>query len=107
MRVSAARADPRQVVSDLQATNGKDIWLCGGGEFLAQPYPRKLVNTVEVLLMLVLLGKGIPLASEGRRGFWKYKVPLIPFVQINDKAQLAMSGGSSNGEGAIVIATPK
>jgi dihydrofolate reductase len=57
-------SDARQVVSNLQATNGKDIWLFGGGELFSSLAREGLVNTVEVALMPVLLGKGIPLAPN-------------------------------------------
>ena len=49
-RVAALRAEP-----------GKDIWLFGGGVLFASLLDAGLVDTVEVGIMPVLLGGGIPL----------------------------------------------
>jgi len=52
-------------------------------------------------------GQLIRVVGKGDEFLEIQSVNFIPFVQINDKGQVAISGGSSNGEGAIVIATPK
>jgi dihydrofolate reductase len=57
-------SDARQVVSNLQATSGKNVCLLGGGQLFSSLTRKGLVNTVEVALMPVLLGKGIPLAPR-------------------------------------------
>ena len=48
-------------VSRLRAAPGKDIWLFGGGSVFRSLLDRGLVDTVEVGVIPVLLGSGIPL----------------------------------------------
>ncbi|HEX2339563.1 MAG TPA: dihydrofolate reductase family protein [Vicinamibacterales bacterium] len=50
-----------ETVSALRAAPGKDIWLFGGGELFRSLAEAGLVDTVEVGVMPVLLGGGIPL----------------------------------------------
>jgi len=57
--------DPRKVVADLKAGTGRDIWLFGGGELFRYLLDAGLVDTVEVAVMPVLLGSGIPLLPAG------------------------------------------
>ena len=57
--------DPREVVADLKAGKGRDIWLFGGGELFRYLLDAGLVDTVEVAVMPVLLGEGIPLLPAG------------------------------------------
>jgi dihydrofolate reductase len=57
--------DPRDVVKALKARPGRDIWLFGGGALFRSLLDAKLVDTVEVALMPVLLGSGIPLLPPG------------------------------------------
>ena len=45
----------------LRAEWGKDIWLFGGGSLFRSLLDAGLVDTVEVAVMPVLLGGGIPL----------------------------------------------
>lgn len=45
----------------LRAEPGKDIWLFGGGSLFRSFLEARLVDTVEVGVMPVLLGGGIPL----------------------------------------------
>lgn len=52
---------PREAVADLQSKRGKDLWLFGGGSLFRSFLELQLVNTVEVAVIPVLLGKGIPL----------------------------------------------
>jgi dihydrofolate reductase len=58
--------DPATVVSALKAAPGKDIWLYGGGELFATLLAAGLVDTVELAVIPVLLGAGVPLLPEGR-----------------------------------------
>lgn len=48
-------------VRALRSEPGKDIWLWGGGELFRAFLERGLVDTVEVAVIPVLLGRGIPL----------------------------------------------
>ena len=57
--------DPREVVADLKAKSGRDVWLFGGGELFRYLLDAGLVDTVEVAVMPVLLGQGIPLLPAG------------------------------------------
>jgi dihydrofolate reductase len=57
--------DPRQIVVELKAKPGKDIWLFGGGELFRSLLDARLVDSVEVAVMPVLLGSGIPLLPQG------------------------------------------
>ena len=52
--------DPRKVVAELKAKRGRDIWLFGGGELFRYLLDGGLVDTVELAVMPVLIGEGIP-----------------------------------------------
>jgi dihydrofolate reductase len=56
-----------QAVAALKAQPGKDIWLFGGGILFRSLLDAGLVDVVEVELMPVMLGSGIPLLPEGKR----------------------------------------
>ena len=57
--------DPAGVVAELKKKKGRDIWLFGGGELFRTLLDAGLVDTVELAVMPVLLGAGIPLLSPG------------------------------------------
>jgi len=57
--------DPRRIVEALKAKPGRDIWLFGGGSLFRSLLDAGLVDTVEVAVMPVLLGSGVPLVSPG------------------------------------------
>jgi len=57
--------DPRDVVAVLKAKPGRDIWLFGGGSLFRSLLDAGLVDTVEVAVMPVLLGGGVPLLPPG------------------------------------------
>ena len=57
--------DPREVVADLKAKRGRDIWLYGGGSLFRSLLDAGLVDTVEPAVIPVLLGDGIPLLPQG------------------------------------------
>lgn len=52
-------SDP--VIKRLRKGNGKDIWLFGGGELFRSLLGAGLVDRVEVSIIPVLLGEGLPL----------------------------------------------
>jgi dihydrofolate reductase len=54
-------SDAERVVSDLRAKPGKDIALFGGGELFRSLLAARLVDRIEVAVIPVLLGGGIPL----------------------------------------------
>ena len=53
--------DPEGVVDRLRSQPGKDIWLFGGGSLFGSFAELGLVDTVEVAVIPVLLGAGVPL----------------------------------------------
>lgn len=57
--------DPAKVVAELKARPGRDIWLFGGGELFRTLLAAGLVDSVEVGVMPVLLGAGVPLLPPG------------------------------------------
>ena len=57
--------DPAKVVAALKEQRGRDIWLFGGGELFRSLLDAGLVDTVELAVMPVLLGEGIPVLPPG------------------------------------------
>lgn len=57
--------DPREIVAALKAKPGRDIWLYGGGTLFRSLLDAGLVDTVEVAVVPVLLGAGVPLLPPG------------------------------------------
>jgi dihydrofolate reductase len=53
------------VVKALKKQPGKDIWLFGGGALFRSLLDADLVDTVELALMPVMIGSGIPLLPPG------------------------------------------
>jgi dihydrofolate reductase len=51
----------RDYMQSLRAQSRKDIWLMGGGELFRSMLAMREVDTVEVSIMPVLLGGGVPL----------------------------------------------
>lgn len=60
-RVTIVADGAEETVAALRAEPGKDIWLFGGGSLFRSLNEAGLVDTVEVAIMPVLLGGGIPL----------------------------------------------
>jgi dihydrofolate reductase len=57
--------DAREIVAELKAKPGGDIWLFGGGVLFRTLLEAGLVDSVEVAVMPVLLGSGVPLLPPG------------------------------------------
>ena len=53
--------NPKEVVAALKREKGKDIWLFGGGELFRSLLELGLVDAVEVGIIPVLLGGGLPM----------------------------------------------
>ena len=53
--------DVEEVIAELQRRPGKDIWLFGGGQLFRSCLELGLVDAVDVAVMPVLLGGGVPL----------------------------------------------
>ena len=74
--------DPVQVVAALKAKPGRDIWLFGGGQLFRTLLDAGLVDTVELAVMPVLLGSGIPVLPAGTS----------TTLRLSDQKRLAGSG---------------
>ena len=59
--------DARTFVEALKKKPGRDIWLFGGGSLFQSLLDARLVDSVEVAVIPVLLGAGIPLLPPGSR----------------------------------------
>jgi len=57
--------DPGQIVAALKKEPGKDIWLFGGGSLFRTLLDAGVVDSVEIAVIPVLLGSGIPLLPPG------------------------------------------
>jgi dihydrofolate reductase len=51
----------KETLTGLKAGSGKNIWLFGGGELFGSALQLGLVDAVEIAIMPVLLGGGVPL----------------------------------------------
>jgi dihydrofolate reductase len=60
-KVTIVNDRPEEILPGLRANSGKDIWLFGGGSLFRSLADAGLVDTVEVAVVPVLLGEGIPL----------------------------------------------
>jgi dihydrofolate reductase len=58
---AALSADPAATLAELKRKPGKDIWLFGGGALFRSLLDQRLVDAVEIGLVPVLLGGGIPM----------------------------------------------
>lgn len=56
---------PREMIRELRAVPGKDLWLFGGGELLRSFLEERLVDQLEIAVVPVLLGAGLPLLPGG------------------------------------------
>ncbi len=57
--------DPREVMKALKKKPGRDIWLFGGGVLFRSLLDAGLVDTVELAVVPVLLGAGVPVLPPG------------------------------------------
>ncbi len=64
---------PAETVAALKAAEGKDIWLFGGGVLFGSMLELGLVDSVEVAVIPVLLGGGLPVLPQ----FAKAKLRLL------------------------------
>lgn len=63
--VRIVNQDPGAAVSALKKKPGRDIWLFGGGKLFRSLLDVGVVDTVEIAVMPVLLGHGVPLLPPG------------------------------------------
>lgn len=60
--------DPQKTVTELKKAPGQDIWLWGGGELFRSLLELQLVDALEVAVIPVLLGDGLPLLPKSSTG---------------------------------------
>jgi len=58
-------ADVAGTVAELKRTPGKNIWLVGGGEIVAECLRHDLIDEFRVFVHPIILGSGIPLFTHG------------------------------------------
>src|SRR5213080_4583939 len=92
--------DPREIVAALKAKPGKDIWLYGGGVLFRSLLDAGLVDTVEVAVVPVLLGAGVPLLPPGGR---KPKLKLAHLKTLPSTGIVMLSYSVPGGAGAHPI----
>ena len=70
--------DPVALVESLREQPGKDIWVFGGGTLFRSLLDKSLVDSVEVAIVPILLGGGVPLlpapAAQTKLALQKHKV---------------------------------
>lgn len=70
--------NPSQALGNLKASPGKDIWLFGGGKLFRSLLELNLVDSIEVSVIPVLLGDGLPLlphpSNQARLRLNNYRV---------------------------------
>jgi dihydrofolate reductase len=80
-----------ETVAALRAQDGKDIWLFGGGSLFRSLLDAGLVDSVEVAIIPVLLGEGIPLlatpAGQKKLKLTKHKVYSTGIVSLEYAVQ--------------------
>jgi dihydrofolate reductase len=59
--------DLAKTVNELKRLQGKDIWLWGGGELFRSMLELKLVDDVELAIVPVLLGAGLPMLPSAKQ----------------------------------------
>lgn len=63
--IRVTNEDASALVAGLKKQEGRDIWLFGGGVLFRSLLDAGLVDTVELALMPVLVGSGVPLLPAG------------------------------------------
>jgi dihydrofolate reductase len=65
--VTILTANIPESVSALKEQRGKDIWLMGGGVLFRYLLDAGLVDAIDIAVMPVMLGDGVPLLPKGSR----------------------------------------
>jgi dihydrofolate reductase len=63
--VAFVARDPAAFVEGLKQRDGKDIWLVGGSEIIAECLAHDLVDELIISVHPLILGRGIPLFAPG------------------------------------------
>ena len=90
-KVTIVAEQSKETLTTLRAESGKDIWLFGGGLLFRSLLDAGLVDTVEVAVIPVLLGGGIPLLPPPAQqtklkltGHTVYKTGIVALVYAID-----------------------
>src|SRR5918998_4654890 len=86
--VTVVSEEPERTLADLKKKSGKDIWLFGGGSLFRSLLEARLVDAVEVSVVPVLLGEGIP---------------LLPPKPSSDRFKLKLAGRRTFGPGIVSV----
>ena len=62
--VTIVAENSKEMLETLRQQSGKDIWLWGGGELFRSLLELKLVDELEIAVIPVLLGDGLPLLPK-------------------------------------------
>ena len=65
--ITILAANIHEAVSALKDQSGKDIWLMGGGVLFRCLLDAGFVDEIDIAVMPVLLGGGVPLLPQGAR----------------------------------------
>jgi len=71
--VTIVAADLEKTIVELKHKSGKAIWLFGGGIMFRSLLDAGLVDRMDVSVIPILLGGGIPLVPQGRRWPLRFK----------------------------------
>jgi len=66
-QLTIVRGNVKKAVTALRKEEGKDIWIFGGGQLFQSLLDEGLVDTVELAIIPVLLGRGIPLLAPSAK----------------------------------------
>lgn len=58
--------NPVELVKRLKEENGKDVWICGGANFIQQLVNENLIDYYYITVIPTLLGSGIRLFENGK-----------------------------------------
>ena len=63
--VEYREGSPGNLIQELRKVSGRDIWLMGGGELTREFLREDLVDGIQVAVVPVVLGGGVPLFAPG------------------------------------------
>lgn len=66
-QVELVRDDAVEFTRKLKATDGKKIWLCGGGALASTMFENELIDELVIKLNPLILGAGIPLFGGNKK----------------------------------------